>query len=123
MILLDTNIIFALLSGDSASILALEKIGEANAAVSIVTYAECSAVQSKKEFRNSQIMFRRMKVIHITPSISKRFIELIITHRPRSKWIPDALIAATALEYGCKLFTENRKDFDFIHGLSLYAPS
>ena len=33
--------------------------------------------------------------------------------------IQDALIAATALDFGFKLFTLNKKDFRFIEGLDL----
>ena len=33
--------------------------------------------------------------------------------------IPDSLIASTALEYKCKLFTYNLKDFKYIDGLKL----
>lgn len=34
--------------------------------------------------------------------------------------IPDALIAATSLETGLRLFTYNVRDFKFIKGLNLY---
>ncbi len=36
--------------------------------------------------------------------------------------IPDALIAATALEHMLELYTLNTKDFQFIPGLMLYHP-
>jgi predicted nucleic acid-binding protein len=37
--------------------------------------------------------------------------------------IPDALIAATALETNSELLTLNVKDFQFISGLSLKTPT
>lgn len=36
--------------------------------------------------------------------------------------LPDALIAATALEHGLQLSTRNAKDFDRVRGLRLHAP-
>ena len=35
--------------------------------------------------------------------------------------IPDALIAATALNYDIELYTYNIKDFRFIDGIKLYS--
>ncbi len=37
--------------------------------------------------------------------------------------LPDALIAATALEHGLVLMTRNRRDFDDIPGLAIQTPS
>jgi predicted nucleic acid-binding protein len=37
--------------------------------------------------------------------------------------LPDALIAATALEHGLSLMTRNRKDFETIRGVRLRSPS
>ncbi len=34
--------------------------------------------------------------------------------------IPDALIAATAIHFGYSLYTENKKDFDFIPEITFY---
>jgi predicted nucleic acid-binding protein len=33
---------------------------------------------------------------------------------------PDCLIAATALNFSFELFTDNKKDFDFIKGVKFY---
>ena len=35
--------------------------------------------------------------------------------------IPDALVAVTALSKNIQLFTYNKKDFEFIDGVSLYG--
>ena len=35
--------------------------------------------------------------------------------------MPDALIAATALEYGAPFITKNQRDYRFINGLNLLA--
>lgn len=44
----------------------------------------------------------------------------LLSFSPR--WIPDALIAATALYHGLELYTLNTRDFNFIRGLRLYKP-
>jgi predicted nucleic acid-binding protein len=36
---------------------------------------------------------------------------------------PDALIAATALEYGARLVTRNERDFQGIPGLQVFSPA
>jgi predicted nucleic acid-binding protein len=67
--------------------------------------------------------FAKYKLYHINEESSKIFHGLIISnHRRDRKWIPDALIAAISLSNNLELFTNNRKDFDFIPDLKLYNP-
>ncbi|MBA3769382.1 MAG: PIN domain-containing protein [Blastocatellia bacterium] len=62
----------------------------------------------------------KFEIIHIDEEISRRASELIeqycLSHRLQ---LPDALIAATALELDCELATINKKDFRFIDDLRL----
>lgn len=46
----------------------------------------------------------------------------VILRQQRKMSLGDALIAATALEYGCELVTRNIQDFRHISGLSLVNP-
>lgn len=57
----------------------------------------------------------------ISEGISRQFIWLMETYSLSHKLsIPDALIAATALDYGLPLYTLNVRDFRFIENLQLY---
>ena len=101
----------------------LEKIGEGNIAFSIITHAEAYAGSSKKDMNALKSFFAKHRLYHINEEASKIFHGLIVSnHKRHSKWIPDALIAATALSNNIELFTHNRKDFDFIPDLKLYNP-
>lgn len=65
---------------------------------------------------------KRLDTILLSPEITVRTIELLNTyHLSHGLAIPDALIAATSLETGIKLFTYNVRDFKFIKGLNLYS--
>lgn len=123
IILCDTNILFQLLKGNEKIKKTLEKIGSKNIAFSIITCAEAFAGSSKDEIKFLKSFFEKHQLLHITEDASKIFNGLILSNTYRhSKWIPDALIAATAIGNQIDLFTTNRKDFDFIPGLKLYNP-
>jgi predicted nucleic acid-binding protein len=123
LILCDSNILFALLKGNEEVKSNLKKIGDENIAFSIITHAEAYAGSSKDETKALKSFFEKHRLYHLTADISKIFNGLILSYHERhSKWIPDALIAATALSNQLELYTLNRKDFDFIPNLKLYSP-
>jgi predicted nucleic acid-binding protein len=123
IVLCDSNILFELLKGNEKIKNNLEKIGDESIAFSIITHAEAYAGASKKDMNSLKSFFAKYKLYHINEEASKLFHGLIISnHRRDSKWIPDALIAATALSNNLEVFTLNRKDFDFIPGLKLFNP-
>ena len=118
IVLCDTNILFHLLNGNEQVKKNLEKIGIENIAFSIITYAEAFAGSSKVEAKSLKSFFTKHQLFHITEDASKIFNGLILSNLNRhSKWIPDALIAATAVSNQIEVFTLNRKDFDFIPNL------
>jgi len=64
------------------------------------------------------------EIICDTDVITLQAIELLNTyHLSHGLAIPDALIAATALETKLNLYTYNEKDFKFIKGLKLHRPT
>jgi len=66
---------------------------------------------------------KRIPVLDLSPGIGVLAKDLLQSY-PLSHGleIPDALIAATAIETDCPLFSYNAKDFRFIKGLRL-SPS
>ena len=44
---------------------------------------------------------------------------LVASHGRNRRTIPDALIAATAIEYGAELLTHDQRDFKKVPGLSI----
>jgi len=100
----------------------IEKIGLNNVLLSAVTEMELIKGISNRE--HGQIVHKKLKrfnIILLSPEITLQAIELLNTyHLSRGLAIPDALIAATALETKLNLYTYNEKDFKFIKGLKLH---
>ncbi len=123
VILCDTNILIKLLRGDEATKKSLEKIGSNNIAFSIITHAEILYGTKKNDFDEMRRLLSSFKIYHITEEASRIFngiiINYITSHRVQ---IPDALIAAITIANDVQLYTENKKDFDFIPEIKLYKP-
>ncbi len=123
IVLCDTNIFIYLLREDLSVYTQLKSIGQENIAYSIITKAEIFQGAFKKELSRDEQMFDAFKLFHLNDDVSKVFNEIIINYSKSHRiQIPDALIAATAIENNLPLYTLNIKDFDFIAGLRLYKP-
>lgn len=124
MTLIDTNILIELFKGNAEVLHELEAIAPQNIALSAVTAMElyCGAL-NKLEMQRIKKNLASFQLQHVTQNISERSIELITRYaKSHGLQIPDAIIAATAMELSTPLFTFNTKDFRFIDGLQLYTP-
>ena len=121
-VLVDSDVVIRYLNGVVEVREEFRLIGAERLTFSVVTEAECISTPVKNQRQRACELFREVEIVGLSDAISRRFRGLVLSHAPRSKWIPDALIAATALEYGRELYTYNRKDFDFIEGLQHYSP-
>jgi predicted nucleic acid-binding protein len=101
---------------------AISKIGLDNVLLSAITQMELIKGITNKE--SGQVVYKKLKrfnLVLLSPDITLLAIELLNTyHLSHGLAIPDALIAATALETNLKLYTYNQKDFKFIKGLKLH---
>ena len=124
VVLCDTNIAIEFLyKGNDSVQKNLEHIGNDNIRFSIISLAEAVCKADKKNINKIKQFFNQYEVYDLNEGISRTFKGLIYTHfERRSQWIPDALIAATAIHNNIQLYTNNRKDFDFLEGLKLYQP-
>jgi len=100
----------------------IEKIGMDNMLISAISKMEViKGTRHKEHSQQVAKKLKRLDTILLSPEITIRTIELLNTyHLSHGLAIPDALIAATSLETGLKLFTYNVRDFKFIKGLNLY---
>jgi predicted nucleic acid-binding protein len=122
-VLCDSNVLFRFLEGDEVTKQYLKKLGHDRICFSIITTAEAYAGCNKVNFAMLKKVFSGYSIYHLNEEASKIFNGLIQSNYSRhSKWIPDALIAATAVANNMELFTYNRKDFDFVPDLKLYNP-
>ena len=111
---------------------AFRKNGEANndlkeiinhTAYSVITQLELLIGANtilKKEAINK--IFESYYGIPLSPEISSKAIQLMkfYVSGQRIISVPDCLIAATSIITGFPLLTYNKKDFDFIDGISFY---
>ena len=74
----------------------------------------------KAELNKLEKFVSLFHIIHLNEEISTHDTKLIKTYaKSHTLDIPDSLIASTALERKCKLFTYNFKDFRYIKNLEL----
>jgi predicted nucleic acid-binding protein len=90
-------------------------------AASTITHLELFVGAHPEEDYGTRKLLSRFQTIPVDTNISQRAGELIRQQRAKGHVlsIPDAIIAATALQHGLTLVTFNPKDFT-LPGLQLY---
>ena len=113
MILIDTDVLIWLTRGHAGANARLDQIKPWR--ISTITYLELiQGCKSKDELQRVKRGFaiRETQVLPVTPAISEQAAALIETHAlANGLQLADALIAATALEYGLTLLTGNSRHF------------
>lgn len=119
--LLDTNILIEVFKGNTDIIHALNDAGPENLSLSAVTAMELYyGALNKLELQRIRKNLTAFKIIHISTAISETATRLVERYsKSHNLQIPDALIAATAMEADSELFTLNIRDFAFINGLTI----
>ncbi len=120
-VLCDTDILIELYKGNDKVFNEMNRIGNANLSISVVTAGELLfGARNKRELEILKSDITKINCLPIDAEISSLAIELIsqytLSHRLS---LPDALIAATSIVYDISLFTLNKKDFRFLK-LKLY---
>jgi tRNA(fMet)-specific endonuclease VapC len=122
MILCDTNILIDFYKNQPDVTAILRRVGVDEIAISVVTQAELYVGALKKQ--ELEAIRRHLSLISrlpISEAVSVRFIVLMERYSlSHNLSIPDALIAATALEFSIPLYTKNLEDFRFIPELALF---
>lgn len=120
--LIDNNVLSQILRGNAdvaQFVYNLSSIG-----VDTTIYVEALQGQ-KSNLEKIQVkkFLKKFPLLHFTPDISKRTIELIDKYsNSNNLLLPDAQIAACCLEYDLTLVTYNVKDFKFIADLNFVTP-
>ncbi len=120
MIFLDTNVLIEILKGKSET---LDKVADLQAPLSISSITAMELIYGAKNKQEQQKLERFIQLftmVHVNKAISNQALQLVSQYaKSHTLDIPDALIAATTLEYRASLFTYNLKDFKFIPDLIL----
>lgn len=123
MILIDTNIFVDHLRNFGEAVKFFETlVGRDDVIFSAITEAELIAGKSSKdkEKKGKLLYFiNRWNKIPVTNPIALQAGDI---YRDYELEIPDAIIAATALQNNAELITKNIKDFQKVYGLKIKVP-
>lgn len=117
----DTNV-FSKIFGNNLR--ARQFVEVLDAVIDATIYIECvQGSKSNVEKRRIRKYLDNFPLLMITPEVSRRAIDLIETYsNTHGLLLPDALIAASALENDLILITYNIDDFKFIQYLNYQKP-
>ena len=123
MILCDTDVIIEFYRNNPKIVRELRRIGQKHLSVCIITYAEMIyGAFNKREQTQIKKDLSSLNIVMIDFPVCVTFMKLMDKYSLSHKIaIPDALIAATAIENNIELFTLNTKDFKYISDLRLYS--
>lgn len=116
-LLLDTSILIKIWRGDDQ----LEReVRALSCGIETVACLEFLQGAKKSQLARAEKFLKGFEFVAFTPTISFEAIRLVKKYsHSKGLRMPDALIAATAMETQVPLLTLNIKDFDFIDGLNL----
>jgi predicted nucleic acid-binding protein len=130
--LIDSNLVIDHLANVPDASELLSQLAAAGIVISIVTYLEAyQGVVRSPQPKEAQTQFsdftESVLILPLSFAVAERCARLRETLRRQNKRVKsrplDLIIAATALEYGLTLVTNNTDDFKDIPDLSLYQPS
>lgn len=123
--LIDTDIVIDALRGFAdAGVFLTAQRASAGVQVSIISAMELVVgCRNAGELARIQQFLRQTTLVPVSGPISNTAFRLVETYfLSHGLLIPDALIAATALEHGWVLYTKNVRHFQMIAGLTLHRP-
>jgi predicted nucleic acid-binding protein len=121
LVVCDTNIFIEFYKNNKQIVENLKKIGLENIAMSSITAGELIfGAFDKRELQNIRNDIDSLIVLPLNENISNKFIDLMTKYSlSHNLDVPDALIASSAIEYNCELYTLNQKHFKYIDELKL----
>ena len=121
---IDSNILIDAMNGivDAVAFLAEQQVAETQ--ISIVSAMELIAgCRNKTEMRELQRFFQRCTFLPVTATASQVAFQLMESfYLSHGLILPDALIAATAMEHDLTLYTRNTRHFRMIPQLEINQP-
>ena len=124
--LVDTSVLIALFRRNEDAKIALDSLITNETYICNITFLEVLAGCSTVEKREYALKFLEIYgLLKINEEISDKSIQLMKRYciqqdrQPKLK-LADCLIAAFAVHYKMELLTFNKKDFEFIQGISIH---
>ena len=121
---IDSNILIDAMNGIVDAVVFLEEQQMAEVQISVVSAMELIAgCRDKTEMRELQRFLQRCKLLPISAAASHVAFQLMESfYLSHGLVLPDALIAATALEHDLTLYTRNTRHFRMIPELKISQP-
>lgn len=122
MVMIDTDVLIDAGRANPEALSCLKSLEQNSClALSVITQMGLMAgCRNKKESKALERFVSRFQLLKLNESISDKAVNLLKRYRlSHGILIPDALIAATALDLDCPFVTKNQRDFRFIDGLRL----
>lgn len=120
--MIDTDILIDAGRGIDVALSTLKKYEDrVRLSVSIITKMELVVgCRNKHELRDVEKFLCRFMILNINEDISNKADDLLLKYRlSHGLFIPDALIAATAIDCNYPLISKNQRDYRFIEALNL----
>jgi len=123
-LLLDSTLLISSLRGEASAIALMRKLlrGGHSLVTSAVNVGEVYSGVRPNELKTAEQLFEELDIYPVSFSIARRAGELrnAAARKGRTLQLDDMMVAATVLEFGLTLVTENIKDFKGI-GIALYG--
>jgi predicted nucleic acid-binding protein len=121
-VIIDTNILIHLFNGNPATEIEILQIGIPDVLVPSITAMELyRGMSNKKEMVAMAKKLTQFQILHFNETASKLALDFIRDYKlSHNLTIPDAIIAAMAVEYALPLHTYNQKDFRYLPGVVLW---
>ena len=122
--IIDTDILIDAMHGLPNAITFLDEQRNPGIQISIISAMELIAgCRNKAEITELQKFLQKIILLPITPTASEIAYQLVTSfYHSHGLHLPDALIAATALEYDLTLYTRNTRHFRPIPRLTVRQP-
>jgi predicted nucleic acid-binding protein len=127
--LVDTSVLIALFRKNEEAKIALDSIVSSEVFICDVTFLEILIGCSTTEKRDYALNYlEAYGLLNNSERISEKSIQLMKRYciqrigQPMLR-LPDCLIVAFAMHYNMELLTFNKKDFEFIQGISIHPLS
>ena len=127
--LVDTSVLIALFRKNEAARVALDNLVANDTYICDITFLEVLAGCSTTEKRDYMLdLLGEYRLLKCNEKVSDKSMQLMKRYCIQRSGQPilrlaDCLIAAFAIYYNMELLTFNKKDFDFMQGISIHSSS
>lgn len=120
-VIVDTDILIKAYRGDNTKINNL-KLLSGRYCISVITAIELIAgAKSIRQLSSMNKVLKIYSILHVNEIISAKTFQLYKEYTLKNiLGLSDCFIAATALQSGLKLYTDNKKDYKFFERLEFY---